>query len=401
MRLLIFIIIFSLIFSAKASNFYEDKVAGIANNDLILKSDLDKHTKSLLFILNMSIDYSSKYYSLDDLIKIKLQAAMARDNKIASNKANILKIYRKFIEKSKTPAKKYSNLTKKFGLTLNDLKIYIDDTVIVEALHDKLFSSKLFVSKDDIYNYTRLSNNQDDYNTNVYTILKFKFEKDKIELKNLRKIMKEIKNNNEIRFQEYILNKNLNVKIKIKKVDLNLKDKKISNILRANINARVIGPVYENSNVYIIKILKKNNKITDSEINLKVNHCFIKKNIKKNTQFFLNKKNEAIKKLKKIQTRLIKNKTIKNDKCKDTWLNNSNTNKYIYDNIKDLEKNNVSQILEDQDGWHVMKIHEKNIDSNSVMSKEIKLCIQNNQLNKFRKNLLRSLKNTSYIAKVE
>lgn len=408
MKIKILIIIFFLTFNVNATEInkfdkntyeYEDQMNGLTNNDFFLQSEVETHCRALRMFAGFcdDIDFDE---SLDDIIKIRIQAELAlEEESIKIKDRNIKSIMERYHKIYNYTNRKYVNLLKKNNLGISYLEKYLDDSFLTEALHDKMFIPKISVTKNDIYNYTKNSTYQNLYNTQLYTTLILEIPENLNHIYFIKALIKELKNKNEIPFQKFILNNKI-IKTFLTEMDPN-QNSPIGEILKIHVNEKIIGPVIhvkgKNKFTYVIKIVRVYDKLNDEEINLKVNHCLIKKNIKKNSYFFFQKKNKAVKELKSIKTRLLKDKKVNKKICKEIWIDsNQITNKYIFDNVVNLEKNEVSKILEDQYGWHLIKILEKNIDSFAEISKGISSSIKTLQYQNLKRLYLKYAKKVSY-----
>lgn len=129
---------------------------------------------------------------------------------------------------------------------------------------------------------------------------------------------------------------------------------------------------------------------------LKTTTCFIKKNTQQNKKISIYQKNKAIKTLEELKYRLIKNKKIQTSICTDVWQSDMDFSDNVRDKIAILEKNEVSAVIEDNNGWYAIKILEKNFSKKSIAFSNIHQIYRNEQLFLLLENYLKTLRRQAY-----
>lgn len=371
---------------------YRDRAIGIVDEEVILVSEIDKHA----FALNSILDQNTRPQDVfSDVINIKTQKAMATINKIRSHNYEAYLMSYTFMEQTGIP--EFLKILAKFHLCIDDFNNFLMDTIAVDKFHDKLIVPKLPLTHDNIYDFSKFSNNQDFFTTDIYTALIISISKKKFNLLNVKNLYKSLVENDLIDLREKFNEGKYGIKVRLTLVYIDPNKRKYRNMgVNDNINKKIIGPIPGKRKMIYIKILKKERKYTMGELDLKIRHCFIKKNIKKNTQTSIYEKNAEIKILERLRHQLKKNKKPTDSICKDEWLKDLELNKTARSHLAVLEKNEVSKVFEDSNGWHVAKILEKHLNKRSDAYENIYPIYRNEQLFLLLDNYLKLIRRQAY-----
>ncbi|HIH2763075.1 MAG TPA: hypothetical protein ACYCC3_00170 [Candidatus Azoamicus sp.] len=371
---------------------YRNKAIGVVDEDIVLAHDMNYHS----FMLNILLEQETHPKDVfADMINIKTQKAAAKLNKIYSYEYEASYYINDLIKKSPIIGLKPLLHSQKIAST--DFHAFMLDTIAVDKFHDKVIAPKLPLTDDNIYNFSKYSNNQHRFSTDIYTALIITMSRKDFDSDNIRNLYKSFFENDLVDLRKKFGEGKRGANVRLTLVYINPNNKKYKDIgVNHNVNKEVIGPLYGRKNLTYIKILKKERRYIKGELDLKIRHCFIKKNIQKNAQIFVREKHTEIKALEKIRQNLIKNKNIKNTICKDEWLRDLDINRSARRHLALLEKNEVSKVIEEPDGWRVAKILEKHFDPRSDAYRYIYDIYRNEQLFLFIDGYLKNIKRHSY-----
>lgn len=293
---------------------YVDKTIAHINNESLSKSELEKFFYiffSLSNIKNTSPLKKDKQFLkeiIEDIALNKIQLKIAKKNNIKINNRNIKNWYDNF-EKNKINIKKEIILE------------HIKNTLIISKLQKNLLLDNIQISNTDIDEF--LQNYKE---KNIYNIIYIKTKKsdqinDKItqilkilkQTNNYKKIKNSLKNIESIN----LLNKNL----------ININNKFMQKYINNFIEGNIIGPIYEDTNLHLIKLISRYNEINKDILDIKSKHIIIKRK-------------PITYKHKKQEIKYIKEKSMKYKK-----LNNTIKKKYVYENIDNINKKNIEPYI--------------------------------------------------------
>lgn len=295
---------------------------------------------------------------------------------------------------------KYVNL---YGLNDSQMKYLMIYASIACNLEPKEYPDTEY-SKRDVYNYLISSNYYDVINTfNRYDILKIKFFKtdDKeLNFSSTQNVYNKIKDNVDIiNIADSLKDINVKLYFKFGTIDFPIEEfDSLKEYFANNVNNKIIGPIYKNNKISIIRIFDINNKFfKEEDLQIKVMHYFIKKSL--NKEDGSENKFERDINLYKIN-RVLSLLTAEKTECfmkKNSYiefLNKTNSDPFIFNSIKNLKKNEITPILELDDGWHILIVLGKEFNIDSELYKQIvdniaKKCKRNHKSDFISQNLER------------
>lgn len=258
----------------------------------------------------------------------------------------------------------YLKFIKFHGVNETKFRMLMVYASIGASIERKTFPDSNY-SKRDVYNYLISSNNHKVINTfNHYGILRVKFLKtdDKeVNFSSVQRLLEKIGSNEDFLKLYYSLEEEEdNIYIRFGTIDFPVEEfDYLREYFSLNVNNEVIGPIYKNNKISIIRVFDKDSKFSEQEnLQLKVLHYFIKRNLFNNSAERELERDINIFKLKKTLSLLSKGEsdTFMKKNCYLEFLNKDNSDPILFDSIKNLKKNGTTPILELDDGWHVLVV---------------------------------------------
>jgi len=370
---------------------YKNSLICIINNEMILESQIKKQValSSMLTPPTKKIN-NSKSFVLNKIINSKIQLNIAKSSEIQASEDEMKNVYMKLIIRDKTSLSEYLNDLKKYNLTTTDVKTFIKNIISIEKLHESLLYDQIRISYKEFNKALKYSNNiliKND--NNDYEIIRFSIKKnDKLntdDIKNILTILNEKRNYNKI--TKLLSNKTIDTTFA--KININTKNiinKKIYSHLKSNIDLKILGPIYSDKNIDFLKITRKKTQ----NINIKIKHSFIEKSNNKKT--YLDKNIEKL----DIMKTLLSNKNL-NKNLTIEWINKKNVSKSFFKKIKNLKKNESSDIFETEIGFHIVKIIDVKYIPNTRTYKQSFLEFKNKKLLNLRKNWVKAVRKDHFV----
>ncbi len=371
---------------------YKDRAIGVVDEEVILLSDTHMHSLTLHMILNHAPTPGDVF---SDIINIKTQKAIAIINKIRSYSYELNAYMTPFLEQGEIP--KPNKIFKNLKLYKENFINFLSDTITVDKFHEKLIVPKLPLTDANIYDFSKFSNNQHFFCTDLYTAAIITMTRRSFDLLDAKTLYISLFENDLLNLRKKFGDGKRGAEFKLSLIFIDPNIRKYRNIgLNVNLNKKLIGPLRDGRKLTYIKFLKKERKYNMGELDFKLRNCFIKKKIKANTKMSMYEKRSEITALEKIREKLIKNKKINDSICKDEWVTDLDISLTARLQLSMLEKNDVSKIFEDSDGWRVARILEKNLTRNSYAYARIYEVYRNEQLFLFLESYLKVLRRQAY-----
>lgn len=393
-KILSIILVAVLTCSACANYIKSEKIILKINDNITLKSKI-----------NTYCDIVKLFTKKNKIKKIELKNKIIKEVTIFNAYCEHFKNYNIKLDKESlhliykdSASKKYLSLLqfkkiieKKYKIKSKFIKEFIINNIAINKMQKTLISEDIILSDKEISNFFNISNYKT-YTKNLFMVKVLEISFVRQRKKNHLKILKQLINNLDTESDIEKIKSHVDKKLRdlgIKIVDLNDAKNKHYYFLKYhldnNISQNIIGPFFLNNYIYLYKIIDKKNKTDHYKSYIKINYNIIqkKKLIKKKNTFnflILNKEQNNINIYKKTNT------------C---WIDKENTTPIIYDTIKNLKINDVSNVIETNTGWYIIKVIDRIFDHNSniytyivqnIMSEKIKLLTQQFE-NKIIKNI--------------
>lgn len=254
----------------------------------------------------------------------------------------------------------YFKITKLYGLDDNkfrSLMIYYSIGLHVNPEEDDY--PELEYSKRDVYNYLISSNNYKTINTfNEYNVVRIKIFKDDdkdINFSLTEKVLEIMRNNEDLSdIYDFLIEEDATFHVRFGTIDFPFdNDDSLKEYFALNTYNDVIGPIYKNGKFHLVKVLDFKSKVFKEEnIQIKVKHFFIERNLFDENLDKNLERESSIFQLKKALFLLSENRNITFMKKNYfiEFLNQDNSDPIIFNSIKNLKKNDITPILELDDG---------------------------------------------------
>lgn len=397
-NILFIILSIILINTAHTTHIKNEKIILTTNETPLFKSKINNYCNIVKLFSNKEkinkIDLKNKI--IKELTIINTYNDLIKEYTITLNRESLALIYKDSAERKYISLNQFKNLIeKKYKIKDKYIKEFILNNLTLNNMQKNIISEELILSDKEILNFFNISNYKD-YAKNFYDIQVIEISFVRKKNKNNFKIMKTVINNLEKESNIEKIKSNLDpmlTRLTCKVVDLNNPKNKIYHFLRfhldKNFKENLMGPFFMDDYVYLYKIIKKRNKTENYKSSIKISyHTLQKKKLceKKNTLKFL----EFNKEVKKINMKKIF--TSKNKIC---WLDKNETDPIIYEKIRNLNINEISNVIETETGWYIIKILDKIFDQQNniywyivqnIIKEKIKLLNQQFE-NKISKNI--------------
>ncbi|HIH2762757.1 MAG TPA: peptidylprolyl isomerase [Candidatus Azoamicus sp.] len=385
--LLIFLSII-LINTANSNYIKNEKIIFQINDKIELKSKINAYCDIVKLFSNKEkinkINLKNKI--IKELALINTYNNLIKDDIIILTKESLESIYKDSAEKKYISITHFKKLIKKkYKIRSKYIKEFIINNLALNKIQKTIISEELILSDKEILNFFNIANYKN-YAKNLYDVkvieVSFLRKRKKHNFKIIKNLINNLEKESEIEQIKLKLDQTL-LNLTCKIIELNNPKNKIYYFLRfyldKNFKKNIIGPFFMDNYIYIYKIIEKRNKTENYKSYIKVSyHTLQKKKLceKKNTLTFLhlnqNFKKNNIEKIIKTKEKI----------C---WLDKDETDPTLYDKIKNLKINEISEIIETQTGWYVIKILDKIFDQKSsiygyivqnIMIEKIKLLTQ-------------------------
>ncbi|HIH2762144.1 MAG TPA: hypothetical protein ACYCC8_00245 [Candidatus Azoamicus sp.] len=234
---------------------YRDNTIGIVDDDVVLLSELNIHAFSLNILLDNDKS-PNKIFS--DLVNIKAQKAIAKINKIDTNYVEVNYAAHELLNRSGMP--RFKIVAEKFLRPyISNLNTFLEDTLIVDKFHEKVFEPRLPLTNDNIYDFSKFVNNQDYFSTDLYTCLLITLNKQQFNFEHVKNLYDVIIENNLVNLREKFDDGKINVKVSLTILQIDPNKRMFRKFrIQDNINKNIIGPIFTPGRLSYIKVLKKN-----------------------------------------------------------------------------------------------------------------------------------------------
>ncbi len=363
-KIILALLVFTMSFNLFAFNdVYKDKVIGSTTNHYLGKYDFEKYKILLGMFIDIDDMSNEKLFLVKDLLGVFIQVSETVKEKIKPKDINITIPYIRYFFDTDISIGENLQYIYQNNFSIDDLQKFLSITAKIDKLHEKKILTDLTVGANEIYKHLKYSNSDYiQYSFYSYYVLRVKFNKSKINGNNIiimRNIFKSLKNDTDIQFfLDYCKMKNINISYKYLSIDPG-KEKYmvLQEFIKDNINNDIIGPEYANNKIIFLKIIKKSCEIPEHDIDIKTQHFFIGKDLDSDNIFELGIRSFNVDRLKRMGNKFdYKNKSIFSKHYRIDYFNKHDDDSTVYENIKNLSKNNFSSILEFDDGWHLFKV---------------------------------------------
>ncbi len=375
---------------------YKNKATAMSDNTLITKYNLFDYDSMLSLLLDLSDEDDYANFVLGDALMEVNQLKFVLKEKIKIDSSDVIKAYVSYAMSSDLTVKEYFKYMFEHGLSFKMIRSFLEASIQIQKLHDKKLMNDLFVGKKEVFDYLNYTNSYDiKHYFNLYSFLQISYSEATIfkiretytllKLANLENVIGYVKD--EDGFIDFF------------KVDLgDVRNRIIAEYIELYANEEIVGPIYENSKIFFLKVIKIESKFMEDEIDLKVQHYFIKKNLNLDISDNLEIRRHNVNNLERIIR-----KFNRYGECDDfagysntEYLNKKSLDKDFYDVIKDLSKNEFSDILEFVDGWHLIRFISKEYNVFAKPYKVLTSIIMERKLALARKEYIRVCKSESY-----
>lgn len=342
MILIIFLIILN---NTNANYIQHDKIVAKNVNSLILESTVKKNI-DILKILTLhknKIDLKKKV--LTELAIINTYPNSIRKYNIHIDQDSIKSLYKDLSEKYSMNIKNFRKfIVDKYKINDYALISFILRNLTINKIQKSIFYNDLVMSNNDIKDFFETSNYiKQKKLLSDFKILQLSFNKNTYKsLKELKSIIKILRNTNNLEKIKNELHKNITIKI----IDINQNNKKLTflkDFIENKKNETLYGPLYIGKHLHLFKIIDTIQKVENYKPYIKI--C-VKTINKKKINDILNKK--------KHTDPTFNNKTY--------WVYKDNIDSSIYEQIKKLKVGEISDTIETQTGWYILKIIDKTFD---------------------------------------
>jgi hypothetical protein len=383
-KLSIIVLCFFLINNAYSNYIKSEKIILSTHENIALKSKLNTYYNIVkLFTSNTSInkkELKNKIFKEIAIIHSYPEAIKKYNITIDEDSLNV--IYKDAAKKKYISLSQFKNIMeKKYKIKDKTIKGFIISNLTLNNMQKMLIAEDIIVSDTEITNFFNTSNYKNS-SKNLYEIkilhVCYPRKRNKTNFKSFKKILNELDKETNIEK----LKLSLGQQIKLEIVELNPKNKRyyfLKNHMDMNIKENIIGPFFMNRDMYLFKIIEKQNKTDNYKPYIKIRYNIIQKkklDENKNTKKFIKLKNE-------FNSNQIEKKI--NTSNLTYWAYKEHTDNLLYDKIKNLKINETSNIIETSTGWYVVKVLDRTFDHKSniynyiienIMIEKIKLLTQ-------------------------
>lgn len=376
---------------------YDEGIAAQGRKDNIMKTDVILYAGALLLLLDFDNEDVSMYnFTLDDILAMRPQQKLIKKSKIVLKDKVKKTGYDVTLKEMKLDPDDHSNYLSMSKLDESYIKKFLNATLLVQKLHSKKLPKQHPIPRIELNNYFKYSDNYEKkYSFYSYSILQTKVIKSDNISQNLGNVgtmfsalRKECTLEHTI---EYVKNYTKGVIISIIKDDEENKEiyQNMLTYISASPDKLLIGPFYNDNDIFLLKIFEKTSLFREEDIDIKVYHYFIKKDSpskdESENESTSKDKSESVEdidfdeksynttRLKRVIARSYKMKYDDFLKSYATieYLNKLTTIKKIYDIVKPLKKNECSNILELDDGWHLFMVIDREYNVNASCYKNL------------------------------
>ena len=164
MKTILSIAFFVLLFYFNFANALSDKIVAVVNEDVIVKSELDKKISQMRRQKNNSKEAELRKKSLDELIDILLQLQLAKKGGIKINDSEINQIVANIAKSNGLTIEQLKqDLPKKEGINYNEFRMKLREQGLIARVQQQILGRDIEISNKDINNELRKLSKESKY----------------------------------------------------------------------------------------------------------------------------------------------------------------------------------------------------------------------------------------------